>query len=169
MSPAAWYPGGSNTLAFWARWRLVDGYLRFAVVTCEDRRSGELQVRRTERDGFNMEWDEERAKALVGKRVVVGFNHATLQGELIEKRARAGTIVGVHPEDGIIVRDSTGQEFQLPPALHGLRPGKPGTYTLSSSGKKIEDPDFEMIWTIWGFGTPDAWWELVTRSKNDAG
>jgi hypothetical protein len=109
-------------------------------------------------------WDETRANSYVGKTLVVGFNHATLDGALIEKVQRAGVIVAVHPEDGIVVRQGDGREFQLPPALHGLRQAQPGAYTLRSTGEIVHDPDYEMIWTIWGFGTDDASWALVTRN-----
>jgi hypothetical protein len=104
---------------------------------------------------------------LVGKRIVVGLNMARTDGTLIEKRQFHGVITEADDE-GVVIRQANGEERTFPPAWHAYVPAQSGTYRLRSTGEEVEDPDLETIWTVWGPGTPDEWWEVVSgRGKSD--
>jgi len=99
---------------------------------------------------------------MIGKRVVVGFNLATAAGELLEKRRRHGVIVEATEDDGIVIREPGGTEFQLPPALDALEPAAPGMYRLRETGEEVLNPDYLVVWRVAARGTPDEEWSPLT-------
>src|SRR5439155_12205096 len=98
---------------------------------------------------------------LIGKTIVVGLNMARIDGTLIEKRQFHGVIIDADDE-GIVIRQPNGEERHFPPAWHAYVPAKAGTYRFRATGEEVIDPDLETIWTVWGPGTPEEWWEVVT-------
>lgn len=98
-------------------------------------------------------FDEDLAKQLVGKRLLVGLTYVRYSsGELIEQRQLHGVVEAVGPQD-ILIRLPDGTAFRLPPDLRGVEPAAPGVYRLRSTGEEVVDPDFLCRWTI---RRPDA-------------
>ena len=65
-------------------------------------------------------WDEDRARGLIGKIVLLGLTFATADGEV----------------------------YILPPDLRPFSEAAPGSYSLRSTGETIVDPDFTSTWEI---------------------
>lgn len=99
---------------------------------------------------------------LLGKTILVGFNHAARSGELIEKIQRYGIIIELGDEVGLVVQEPDGTTFSLPPNLDAVEKAPPGKYALRNSEEVITNPDFLTVWTIWGYGTDDINWEPIS-------
>jgi hypothetical protein len=94
------------------------------------------------------EWDEARARSLIGKRVLIGITYPAdggrqeqMFGEIVHAEQGAAIVValgGVHK----------GRTYNLPADLSALHPAAPGEYRLRSTGDTVTDPDFISTWTI---------------------
>lgn len=99
-------------------------------------------------------WDEDRARSLVGKIVLLGLTFATADGEVIEQIQRHGVIEQADADEGIGVRLVgpgqvwDGEVYVLPPDLRPFSEAAPGSYRLRSTGETIVDPDFTSTWEI---------------------
>jgi hypothetical protein len=99
-------------------------------------------------------WDEDRARSLVGKIVLLGLTFATADGEVIEQVQRHGVIEQADWDEGIGVRLVgpgqvwDGEVYVLPPDLRPFSEAAPGSYRLRSTGETIVDPDFTSTWEI---------------------
>jgi hypothetical protein len=94
-------------------------------------------------------WDEEDAKALMGKRVLVGVTYLDEHDNETRQTQYFGTVISVHERDGIRVQcegSRIGEIEWLPPAPRMLSPAKLGSYRLRSTGEVVEDPDFTTAW-----------------------
>ncbi|WP_316415588.1 hypothetical protein [Mesoterricola silvestris] len=108
-----------------------------------------------------MAFNEEFAKQIIGHTVVVGFNHATSDGDLIRKSQDFGTITSVSAEDGIEITRPDGSSFTVPPDFRSMKVADPGIYTLRSNQASIENPSYTMIWTIYGADSDAPTWTPI--------
>jgi hypothetical protein len=95
-------------------------------------------------------FDEEEAKAIIGKRLLVGVTHRNRNEEVTGIEQFHGEIIRASREEGIILRLSgSGEERWVPPDLSRLEPANPGNYKLKASGEVVVDPDFLSSWTVY--------------------
>jgi hypothetical protein len=99
-------------------------------------------------------WDEQRARELTGKTVLLGLTFTDADGEVLDQAQRHGVIEGAEPEAGIGIRlvapgqPWDGELYRLPPDLRPFVAAAPGAYTLRSTGETVVDPDFTSSWEI---------------------
>jgi hypothetical protein len=104
----------------------------------------------------DLSFDEEFARTLVGKYVLIGLTVLDTQGNLRRREQLHGTIVSADCRAGIAVvlrGPREGETKWLPPATNVFEPAKPGTYTLKTTGENVVDPDFTATWLV---NQPDA-------------
>ena len=95
-------------------------------------------------------FDDEEAKAIIGKHVLVGVTHRNHADEVTGIEQFHGRIVRASREDGIIVcLIDSDEERWVPPDLSRLEPAAPGKYRLKASGEVVVDPDFLSTWTVY--------------------
>lgn len=96
------------------------------------------------------EFDDEQARAVLGKRLLVGVTCRTRSDDVTRLEQFHGEILRASLEEDLILRVSgTGEERWLPPDLSRLEPAAPGRYTLKGSGEVVVDPDFLSTWTVY--------------------
>ena len=98
-------------------------------------------------------WDEERAKWLVGRTVIVGVTHLAGDGQTVANKEHFhGMIMAAVEGQGITVvclsGPNEGQTVTLPPVTSAYMDAKPGRYTLRSTGLVVENPDVTVSWTV---------------------
>lgn len=94
------------------------------------------------------EWNEQRAKTMLGKRVLIGVTKVLPEGR--DTRQMFGTIAAVSA-CGVEVElegADAGQTYRLPADLTAFQPASPGDYLLRATGEILADPDFVGVWTI---------------------
>ena len=91
--------------------------------------------------------DHDLARALVGKRVLVGLTYLHADETLDEQRQVHGVVTRAD-ESGVAIELPDGGEFTLPPDLRPYRPAPPGEYRLRSTGEVVVDPDYTAAWTV---------------------
>jgi hypothetical protein len=110
-------------------------------------------------------WDEERARAFLGKHVVIGLTYVSQDGELLGQLQVHGDVVEVDEGHGIAVELSdAGKVFWLPPDPSALKDAPPGEYRFRSTGEVVVDPDLMTSWTVTaspGEPTEGAWANLL--------
>lgn len=94
-------------------------------------------------------FDEEEAKAFIGKHLLVGITHRNLNEEITGIEQFHGEIVRASRNEGIILRLSSGKERWVPPDLSRLEPASPGNYKLKGTGEVVVDPDLLSTWTVY--------------------
>lgn len=96
----------------------------------------------------SMEWNEERANAMIGKRVLIGITRITPRGKVI--RQMFGTIASIDAQGVEIELEGAhaGETARLPPDLRSFQVAGPGDYLLRDTGEILVDPDFVSTWTI---------------------
>ncbi|PWB81908.1 MAG: hypothetical protein C3F11_13865 [Methylocystaceae bacterium] len=96
----------------------------------------------------SIEWNEQRARAMVGKRVLIGITRVTPHGKVI--RQMFGTIASIDRQGVDIELEGAqaGQTTRLPPDLDSFHSAGPGDYLLWETGEILADPDFVSAWTI---------------------
>ena len=92
--------------------------------------------------------NEDRARFMLGKRVLIGITVLTSTDELVEQRQLVGTVASVHPVDGIEFNLDDGTTYRLPPDPRALEEAPPGEYRLHSTGEVVLDPDYVTTWTV---------------------
>ena len=101
-------------------------------------------------------FDEEKAKAIIGKHLLVGVTHRNHRDEVTGIEQFHGEIIRASREGGIILRISgTGEERWVPPDLSRLETAAPGNYRLKGSGEVVVDPDFLSTWAVYPPEQPD--------------
>jgi hypothetical protein len=105
-----------------------------------------------------MTFNEEFGRAIIGHTVVVGFNHADEDGELIRKTQDFGLISEVSEAFGIVIIRPDGSSFTVPPDFSSMKVAEPGIYTMRSSKVEVENPSYTMVWSIYGSGTNECNW-----------
>jgi hypothetical protein len=95
-------------------------------------------------------FDEEKAKAIIGKHLLVGVTYRNRNEEVTGVEQFHGEIIRATREEGIILRlGSSGEERWVPPDLSRLEPATPGNYKLKGTGEVVVDPDFLSMWTVY--------------------
>ena len=92
-------------------------------------------------------WDFERARSMLGARVLIGVTYVQPDGERVEQMF--GTIVSVDSDRGFEIRlegARAGQIYWLPPHIDAFHAASPGEYRLSSTGEVVTDPDYTTVW-----------------------
>lgn len=99
-------------------------------------------------DAKSVEWNEARAQAMIGKRVLIGITLVTEQGKFI--RQMFGTISRVDRRGVEIELEGAhaGETARLPPDLGSFQCAGPGDFLLRDSGEILVDPDFVSTWTV---------------------
>jgi hypothetical protein len=94
------------------------------------------------------EWNETRAQAMIGKRVLVGITLVTEQGKVV--RQMFGTIACVdrHGIEIALEGAHAGKTARLPPDLGSFHFAGPGEFLLRETGEILVEPDFVSTWTI---------------------
>ena len=94
-------------------------------------------------------WDEEFARGLLGKTLLVGLTYRNSDGDRVEQLH--GEVVAVDARRGIELRlagEREGDVFRLPPDLRGISVAAPGAYRLRTTGETVENPDFTATFDI---------------------
>ena len=95
-------------------------------------------------------FDEEEAKAIIGKHLLVGVTRRNRNEEVTGVEQFHGEIIRASREEGIILRLSgSGEERWVPPDLSRLEQADPGEYRLKSTGEVVVNPDFLSTWTVY--------------------
>lgn len=95
-------------------------------------------------------FDEEEAKAIIGKHLLVGVTHRNHNDEVTSLEQFHGEIIRASQEEGIIIRLSgSDKERWVPPDLSRLESATPGNYRLKDSGEVVVDPDLLSTWTVY--------------------
>lgn len=97
------------------------------------------------------EFDEEHARALVGKYVLVGIAVVDSRNNVREQQQVHGRVVDVDEATGIRVRlegARAGEEYVLPPDLTPFYAATPGNYSLRATGEVVTDPDWLVTQTV---------------------
>jgi hypothetical protein len=92
------------------------------------------------------EFDEERARFGIGKRVLVGITNESREGKLVGQRQFVGVLTSVDAVKGLTLTLSSGETYNLPPDLTTLEEAPPGEYRLRSTGEIVVDPDYTCTW-----------------------
>ena len=94
-------------------------------------------------------WDDERAQAMIGARVVIGLTRA--RQDINRYEQMFGAITAADEIKGFEVTlegSRTGQVYWLPPHTEAFQVASPGTYRLKATQEDVVDPDFLTTWTI---------------------
>lgn len=100
-------------------------------------------------------FDEEEAKAIIGKHLLVGVTHLNRHDEITHIEQFHGEIIRASRNEGIILRLSSGEERWVPPDLTHLEPATASHYTLKGTGEVVVDPDFLSTWTVYPPNEPE--------------
>jgi len=92
----------------------------------------------------------EKAKEIIGKRVLIGISYFDHSGEAIDSEQMYGKVMSVHPDSVKVELEGlhNGEIFSMPRDLRALHKAEPGVYTLKSTGEEIENPDYTIAWNI---------------------
>lgn len=96
-------------------------------------------------------FNENLAKTYIGKYILVGIIYQDHTGKEVENKQIHGTIKTVSKETGIQIElkgVNEGKIWSMPPDMRSISGAEPGTYTLNTTGEKIEDPDLLCTWLI---------------------
>lgn len=93
------------------------------------------------------EFDQERARSMVGKHVIVGLTYCDHNDVVLERVQFHGELIGVD-EQLITIKLNNSEEVTLPPDLSAFTEAPPGEYRLRSTGEVVTDPDLLAQWTI---------------------
>lgn len=94
-------------------------------------------------------WDDEFARAMLGKVLLVGLTYVDGDVERVEQFY--GEVTSVDARKGILLRlagNRDGEVFRLPADLRGIARATPGNYRLKSTGEIVENPDLTATWMI---------------------
>ncbi len=109
-------------------------------------------------------------RPLLDKVALVGISYFDRDGQPLQQRLLAGTVVRVTPEDGITLKllHSDG-EFTLPSDISPWFIAPAGRYTESEGGQAVENPDYLVTWDVHRSQAgkdegEQEWWEWVPRT-----
>jgi hypothetical protein len=94
-------------------------------------------------------WDESRARAMIGRTMLVGLTYLDPSGNRVEQFH--GEVISADCVRGVELRlagQRSGETFVLPPDLSHVFAAAPGLYTLRATGEVVENPDFTATWEI---------------------
>ncbi|MDR0274555.1 MAG: hypothetical protein LBI48_04280 [Burkholderiaceae bacterium] len=96
------------------------------------------------------EFDEDRARQIIGKRVLVGVTYRDRDShEVLRLEQFHGVVARASRKGWIVVRWSDDTERSIPPDLSKLEPAASGNYRLKSTGEIVVDPDYLSVWTVY--------------------
>jgi len=94
-------------------------------------------------------FDEELARELVGKLILVGITHKDHEGNFVRRSQIFGRVALADRIRSICIRDEReGEESWFPPDTRGITPAPPGQYRNRATGEVVHDPDYLASWTI---------------------
>lgn len=88
-----------------------------------------------------------RFKDLINKVMLVGLTYYSNTGVFIEQKQIYGTVIQ-SDKQGIKIKQSNGEIFELPPDLSSVTVAAPGVYTLHSTKEIVKNPDFLSTWNV---------------------
>jgi hypothetical protein len=95
------------------------------------------------------EIDPALAATMIGKVVLAGMTYLDAEGNALELRQLAGTVLRINAEEGVVLASVVnGDEICLPPMLGHYQRAEPGDYTLRSIDVTISDPDYLCTWDV---------------------
>jgi len=87
--------------------------------------------------------------AMIGKVVLAGMTYVDADGNALEHRQVAGTVLRVNEQEGVVLASALdGREVFLPLALEHYTRAAPGDYTLRSGEMTITNPDLLCTWDV---------------------
>ncbi|WP_269618614.1 hypothetical protein [Zhongshania sp. BJYM1] len=107
--------------------------------------------------------------ALIDKHALVGINYFDINGDALQQRRLAGTVVRVTANDGITLRQTNEEEFTLPSSMAPWFLAPAGNYK-TSDGESVSNPDYLVTWTVHrcqDTNKPEGehqWWEWVANT-----
>ena len=109
-----------------------------------------------ESDQSTPAFDEEFARTLVGKSVLIGITVHDQRGQFKRREQFFGTVMSADRGAGIAVAlggKRQGELKRLPPVTSVFEVAEPGTYALRDTGEEVVDPAFISTWSV---TEPDA-------------
>jgi hypothetical protein len=101
----------------------------------------------------NLDFTPEQVASVIGKHLLVGLTHCSLDDQVVSIEQFHGIIDRVNLQEGLVLKlYGTGEERSLPPDLSRLEKADPGQYRLKATGEVVADPDFTLMWTIYPKG-----------------
>lgn len=98
------------------------------------------------------DWDDEKARAIVGKCVLISITTEDDSGKFVSRWQAYGTIMRANQDEGFIAVDldglNAGQETTLPPITSAFEPAERGIYSLPESGEEVQNPDYTVQYTV---------------------
>src|SRR5438093_13612744 len=94
------------------------------------------------------EYDQERARSLIGKHVLIGLSYYDHDEVLLEQVQLHGHITAIDERQVTVELSGSGEECTLPPDLSAFSEAPPGDYRLRSTGEVVTDPDLLTQWNI---------------------
>ncbi|AMO69828.1 hypothetical protein [Zhongshania aliphaticivorans] len=107
--------------------------------------------------------------ALLDKRALVGISYYDINGDTLQQRMLAGTVVRVTANDGITLRQSDEQEFTIPSSTAPWFIAPAGNYK-TGDGEAVNNPDYLVTWDVHRCQDMDKpegehqWWEWVANT-----
>ena len=89
-----------------------------------------------------MNFDKTKADEMIGKYLLVGVNRLDSDENIVSTEEIHGRVLRVSEEGGVIIVQSDGGEFGLPPLLDCYEEASEGVYSLKSSNEKITNPNY---------------------------
>ena len=96
-------------------------------------------------------WDDNLARCLLGKVLLVGLTYISAHGEVAEEKQMFGTAMSADRRKGILLLLSgvrSGEQFNLPPDTRGIDAAAPGEYRLQATGEVVVNPDYIVVFSI---------------------
>jgi hypothetical protein len=101
----------------------------------------------------SLDFTPEQVASVIGKHLLVGLTHRSLDDEVVSIEQFHGVIDRVNLQEGLVLKlCGTGEERSLPPDLSRIEKADPGQYRLKTTGEVVADPDFTLMWTIYPKG-----------------
>jgi hypothetical protein len=113
--------------------------------------------------GDRARWDDERARPLVGKSVIIGLTYEGSDGKSLRQEQLHGRIDFAHPTQGFCVTldgHKLGMVYWMPPDVRAFHAARPGQYRLRSTGEVVVDPDLTANWIVTAQPAPSPSIEL---------
>lgn len=98
-----------------------------------------------------MDFDQNKAKELIGKYILVGVTYLDSNGEIESQQQLHGVIKKAIKNEGILIQLKgayEGEEWNMPPDTKSILEAKPGEYNLKSTGEVVSNPDFVCTWEV---------------------
>ncbi len=94
-------------------------------------------------------WDDTRALAMIGAKVLIGITYVDGAGSRQEQMF--GHVISADSGNGFEVQlegSRAGDIFWIPPDLEAFDKAEPGCYELKTTQEVVVDPDYTTTWTV---------------------